>query len=95
MEMEAVVLYREEFARYRVIPERQGVYQAQLVKYYGNPASAPPEQIVLVRGVRKWIGSYPMPELLNDLGRVIETTLPQNERVLNRKGGEPTNPDAG
>jgi hypothetical protein len=31
MEIEAVVRYQEEFARYRVTPESNGVYQAQLI----------------------------------------------------------------
>ena len=94
MGLEVVVCYRDEIALYSVESEKQGIYQAQLVRFHGSPENTPPEEITLTRGVRKWLGSHYLPDLLNAIGSVIETTLPPSERVLNRQGNEPTNPKA-
>ena len=94
MEIEAVVNHGEDFAFYQVIAERDGIYQAQLLRFYGSPESAPPKEITLIRGVRKWLGSCSIPQLVNDLGSVIETLQPLDERVLDRKRDETTSPES-
>ena len=93
MLLEAVVSYGEHFALYHLSLEREGVYHAELVKFYGSPQAAPPQQVLLVKGVRKWIGNPGIPELLNDLGQAIDSSLPQREQTPQRLSGEPTNPD--
>ena len=93
MEIEAVVNYRNEFAFYELRPESEGVYQARLLRFYGSPESTPPKEITLVRGVRKWVGSCPVPQLVNDLGRVIETLMPLDKKVQQRKRIETTSPE--
>ena len=94
MLLEAVVSYGEHFALYHLSSESEGVYQAELVKFYGSPnEAAPPEQVLLVKGVRKWIGHPVIPELLNDLGQAIESSLQDREKVAQHIKGEPTNPD--
>ena len=80
MMLEAVVSYGEHFARYHLFSESEGVYQAELVTFYGSPDAAPPEQVLLVRGVRKWIGHPVIPELLNELGQAIESSLFNREK---------------
>ena len=94
MEIEAVVNYGEDFAFYQVRAERDGIYQAQLLRFYGSPESAPPTEITLVRGIRKWVGSCSIPQLVNDLGSVIETLLPQDANLLHRKRDETTSPES-
>lgn len=94
MVLEAVVSFGEHFALYHLTSEREGVYQAELVKFYGSPEVAPPRQVLLVKGVRKWIGHPGIPELLNDLGQAIESSLPEREAPPQRLRGEPTNPDS-
>jgi hypothetical protein len=92
--LEAVVSYGNDFALYHLFPEQEGVYHAELIRFYGSAdAEPPPKQILLVKGVRKWIGNFDLPELLNELGQAIETSLPENERVLNHfKKDHSTNP---
>lgn len=94
MLLEAVVSFGEHFALYHLSSECEGVYQAELVKFYGSPDTAPPQLVLLVKGVRKWIGHPGIPELLNDLGQAIESNLPEREIVPQRFRGEPTNPDS-
>lgn len=93
MDIEAVVNYRDDFAYYQVLGNGDGVYQAHLLRFYGSPESMPPDEITLVRGIRKWVGSCSIPQLVNDLGGVIETFLPKEENVLSRKRDETSSPE--
>ena len=90
---QVVVSYGEHFALYELYAEKEGVYNAELVRYYGSPESSPPKEILLVKGVRKWIGYPGVPQLLNELGKAIEYT--KLDRTINplRLKGEPTNPE--
>lgn len=94
MLLEAVVSYGEHFALYHLSSEQEGVYHAELVKFYGSPETAPPKQILLVKGVRKWIGYPGIPQLLTDLGQAIDSSIPDREKAPQRFRGEPTNPDS-
>lgn len=93
MLQEAVVSYGEHFAVYQLSSEQEGVYYARLIRFYGSPEASPPNEILLVKGVRKWIGSIKTPELLNALGEVIEARIHEREKVHQRFKGEPTNPE--
>ena len=81
MEMKAVVQYLGNRAHYAITPESQGIYYARLTKYEGPEDVTPPENIILVRGPRQWVGSYDERSLLDELGQSID------QRV---RGGEPT-----
>lgn len=89
MEMEAVVHYCDEFATYRLTIEEVGIYHARLMRFFGSPDNTQPNKILIVCRVRKWLSSCKSSDLVNDLGRVIESTLSERERVLNRTGGNP------
>jgi hypothetical protein len=91
MELSAVVKHQGALAYYTVLPENQGIYHARLVRYYGSPDSAPPERLLLVKGVRRWLGSCERQDLLDDIGHIIESRIPTPERV-SRTNSEPTNP---
>ena len=90
---QVVVSYGEHFALYELYAENEGVYNAELVRYYGSPESSPPKEILLVKGVRKWIGYPGLPELLNELGKAIEYTSMDSVIAPQRLNGEPTNPE--
>lgn len=75
MKLEAIVKVEEGAAHFDVSPVGGGVYYARLVRYTGRPGQAPPEEIVMVRGVRNWNGSCDRTELINELGEVIDNII--------------------
>lgn len=81
MEMKTTVQFFGDSAHYKVSIEKDGIYRAQLVNYDGPNIIAPPEEVILVRSVRKWSGSYSEQDFITELGRAID------ER--NRNSSEP------
>lgn len=83
MEMKAVVPYQGALVHYSLSPDSHGIYNARLIKCVGQPKSSPPEAVILVRGYRRWTGSFDRQELIDELGdaidqRVTSRTLPRN-----------------
>lgn len=72
MELLATVQFYGDPAHYSVTLEREGVYNARLLTYEGPNIMAPPENVILVRSVRKWSGSYSEQEFIEELGRAID-----------------------
>jgi hypothetical protein len=72
MEWKAVVRFLGDPAHYKIITDRSGVYYARLLKYEGAPGVTPPQDIVLVKGIRRWNGSYDVQEFIDELGRAID-----------------------
>jgi hypothetical protein len=72
MEMRAVVQYRGEFAHYEITPDKQGIYQARLLKYEGPSGQTPPQTVLLVKSFRHWTGSFSEPYFIEALGKAIE-----------------------
>jgi hypothetical protein len=81
MELKATVQFYGDPAHYTVTVEKEGIYNARLMAYDGPNIMAPPENIILVRSVRKWTGSYSEQDFIEELGRAID------ERQ--RNGNEP------
>ena len=73
MKPSASVLFRNALAHYTISQEEEGVFLAQLIDYEGKPDYAPPVQILLTRGIRRWIGSFDNQEVLDALGQAIDT----------------------
>jgi hypothetical protein len=92
MELEAIVQYGGAYAYYKVIVDGQDMYHARLIRFYGSPEAAPPDKLLLVKGIRRWIGSSDDKEIMGELGRFIDTAMPERF-YLRRLSGEPTNPD--
>jgi hypothetical protein len=76
------VQYKTDIAHYSVIQEAAGVYLASLERYEGPLSEAPPSRIMLVKGFRRWTGSFEHQEILDNLGRAIESSL-DYERTKN------------
>ncbi len=72
MELTATVQFYGDPASYVVTIERDGIYNARLMVYEGPNIMAPPDNIILVRSVRKWSGSYSEQEFIEELGRAID-----------------------
>ena len=82
MELETVVRYRGAQAQYRVERDRTGIYQAYLISYDGPAESAPPPRVTLTKGIRNWVGSSSQRELMDEIGRSIETSLSNNQDIF-------------
>ncbi len=72
MELNANVKYGNGCACFIIRKENPGIYYAHLIYFDGDKKLSPPQKITLVRGIRQWAGSLDKPQLLNDLGKVIE-----------------------
>jgi hypothetical protein len=83
MEWKAVVRFLGDPAHYKIITDRTGVYHARLLKYEGPSGITPPEDIVLVKGIRRWNGSYDIQEFVDELGRAIDSR---------QRGSSPSSP---
>ena len=73
MELETVVQFNGGLAYYSVSPESHGIYQARLLRYEGCSDRVPPTEVILVKGYRQWSGSYERQDLLNQIGKAIES----------------------
>ncbi len=73
MELETIVEYDGGLAYYSISPETNGIYQARLLQYKGDSDKPPPAEVILVRGYRQWSGSYERQDLLNQIGKAIES----------------------
>ena len=72
MELLATVQFYGDPAHYSVTLEREGIYNARLLAFDGPNIIAPPDNVILVRSVRKWSGSYSEQDFIEELGRIID-----------------------
>jgi hypothetical protein len=75
MELSVTVQYKTGLAHYSIIQEAAGVFFACLEQYEGPLSEVPPNGIMLLKGVRRWTGSIEHQEILDELGRAIESGL--------------------
>lgn len=73
--MKVTVLYKGAPANFAIRRESPGIYYADLMLYEGDQKKSPPEQIMLMRGVRYWAGSHDDKLLLSELGEKIEAIM--------------------
>ena len=67
---EVVIRYKGSNAVYRVRIEGGNIFQAELVDNEQNLGL--PQQLLLFKGIHRWVGSTQEVELLNILGQQIE-----------------------
>ena len=85
MKLDAIVKVQDNVAHFIVSPVGKGVYLAFLSGYQGAPELSPPEEIVLVRGLRHWTGSCDNHDLISELGDVIDA-LSEEAPIFKRDG---------
>lgn len=85
MKLDAIVKIYDNVAHFTVSPAGRGVYIAFLSGYQGSPEQSPPEEIVLVRGLRHWAGSCDNPDLIRELGEVIDA-MSEDAPIFKRDG---------
>lgn len=85
MEFQVSVPYLGAQAHYKIIPEEKNIYYAELTKYEGGPDYGPPENILLVKGVTRWLGSEDELTLLNELGQLIEQHMQSEDFIFYRR----------
>jgi hypothetical protein len=72
MKMEAIIPYKEAYAKYCVTQESEFIYAAVLISYDGGTHDMPPVNITMTKGVRHWIGSTHIQIVIDELGEAIE-----------------------
>ena len=90
MELYVSVTYFDAIAHYKIIPEEENIFFAELLKYEGSAEHAPPACLLLVKGIRRWLGSEDYQELLNELGNSIENRegqFSQNPNTISTSSG--------
>ena len=82
MELNISVSYLGAVANYKVISEHQYLFHAQLLSYDGSlDYSPPPANLVLVKGVRCWLGSFDQQGFINELGNAIEAKMQSEDFI--------------
>jgi hypothetical protein len=73
MEFEVSVEYQDHLAKYRISPEQKNIFLAELIHYSGcTDYDPPPSGLIIMKGVRKWLGSIDSFKLVESLGEAIE-----------------------
>ena len=75
MVVKGLVQYRGGIAHYYINQENEGIFKASLVRYDGRLDHYPPYVVTLIRSATHWSGSIDEIELLNCLGKIIDTKL--------------------
>ena len=68
----AIANYKGGLAHYKIVRENVDIFNAYLERYDGKSDNIPPQNIILVRGLRHWSGSTDEQSLLDSLGEVID-----------------------
>jgi hypothetical protein len=77
MELRALVRLDKSTVRYSICQIRPGLYQAELARYAGDPASRPAKKLLLVRSPRQWVGSEGSSAVIAALGNAIDAAIAQ------------------
>ncbi|MBB1286567.1 hypothetical protein HRH25_19450 [Flavisolibacter sp. BT320] len=72
MNCRASVLFQNAIAHYTITEEEEGVFLAHLQHFSGLSEETPPLKILLMRGIRRWIGSLDNQQVLDALGHAID-----------------------
>lgn len=89
MEVTAVVLHGGALAEYEVEVRKDGVCNAQLANYKGQPDNAPPRNITLRKEGRHWVSDVSNHDLSDDLGYAVELKAKPILDARNRSGSHP------
>ena len=82
MEKTVAVWYKGFLAQYKVSGGRDGIFNAELVRYDGEEGS-PPREFPLHKDGRHWSDDDTNQDLLDDLGKAIEIQLYGTEYFSN------------
>lgn len=89
MEVTAAVLHNGALAHYDVSIGRDGVCFARLSEFNNRSGVTPPQQVVLRKEGRHWIGEGADKNLSDDLGYAIELKAKPLLESRNRTGDHP------
>ena len=82
MEFEASVEHQGYLAKYRILPEQKNIFLAELTHYSGSTDyNPPPSGLVIIKGVRKWLGSIDSHELVENLGEAIALKMASEDYI--------------
>jgi hypothetical protein len=84
MMLEANVIYKGGVACFEIERDAPGLYFARLRYYEQKGRAKLPNEIMLVRGIRNWAGSFDDEGLLQQLGNVIEENWHHSSKIYFR-----------
>jgi hypothetical protein len=90
MVVKGLVQYRGGIAHYYINQENEGIYKASLVRYDGRLDHYPPYVVTLIRSATHWSGSIDEIELLNSLGKIIDTKVQKDPAFHDQEHTNPT-----
>jgi hypothetical protein len=93
MEFHVGVLYKGCLAEYKILPQQLNIYFARLTNYDGDLESKPPDTLVMIKGIRRWVGSFDHQEFLNEIGGIIDEKM-KSDDYINYKESSFINPSA-
>ena len=84
-EKSVAVWYKGFLAQYKVYGGRDGVFNAELIRYDGAEVGGPPREFSLHKEGRHWSDDDTNQDLLDELGKAIEIQLYGTEQLSNPK----------
>ena len=83
MEQTVAVWYKGFLAQYKVTGGRDGIFNAELLRYDGFHEGGPPREFPLHKDGRHWSDDDTNQDLLDELGKAIEIQLYGTEQTTN------------
>ena len=83
MEQTVSVWYKGYLAQYKVSGGRDGIFNAELVRYDGFSEGSPPREFPLHKEGRHWSDDDTNQDLLDELGTAIEIQLYGIDQISN------------
>ena len=75
MNSKVVVKYKGALAHYHIAFREDNVYEARLLRYDGKPAAAPPEKIMIQKGLQHWAGTSDKQTLQEEIEKFIDKKM--------------------
>jgi len=92
MEKTVAVWYKGFLAQYKVSGGRDGIFNAELLRYDGFQEGSPPREFHLHKEGRHWADDDTNQDLLDELGKAIEIQLYDIEETSNPRKYEQGRP---
>ena len=82
MQCEIEIEYKGSKAQYRIEQEGANIFQAELISYENEHAgNQPPQNLMLIKGIRGWIGSSDDTHFLHQIGSSIEHRFSSTDSI--------------
>lgn len=83
MEKTVAVWYKGNLALYKISGGRDGIFNAELIKFDGPSEGGPPREFPLHKQGRHWMDDDTNQDLLDELGKAIEIQTINPTQITN------------